>query len=398
MGDRLHLRLPHRRVAVLLPNVREVNLDRAKEIKQTSLLALAAADRGRKNNFNLLRAAAAAAVLISHCYPIAYGAAATEPLSDSLGLSLGHLAVLIFFIISGFFISQSFVRSAGWGDFVAARVLRIYPALMVVSLFTIAVIGPLMTQLPVAHYFTKSSTFLYFARNLSLKWFQDGLPGVFLNNPFPRATNGSLWTLFYEVACYAGAAIVAVYIQSSMRRAAISFILFTVGYVALSILDFRYGLSRHASVKDFLDLVPAFVAGMVFFHCRNLIALRWIYCWPLAVPSLILIHTPFFEPAFLPLLSYLVFLIGFKAFPFLHGYNRIGDYSYGTYVYAFPIQQTVACVFPGISALSLFCIAAPAVAGLSIASWHFIEEPALKLRVHFRAQLNDASIQAAGGA
>lgn len=372
----------------------EVNLDRTTRIKQTSSLALAT-DRGRKNNFNLLRVAAAAAVLVSHCYPIAYGAAAGEPLSDSFGLTLGHLAVLIFFIISGFFISQSFVRSAGWVDFAAARILRIYPALIVVSLFTIAVIGPLMTQMPVADYFTESSTFLYFARNLSLKWLQDGLPGVFLSNPFPYAVNGSLWTLFYEVVCYVGAAIVAVYIQSSMRRATISFIFFAVGYAALSILDLRYGFSRHSSVKNFLELVPAFVAGMIFFHYRNLIALRWIYCWPLAVPSLIFIRTPFFEPAFLPLLSYLVFLIGFKAFPFLHSYNQFGDYSYGTYVYAFPIQQTVACVFPGISALSLFCIAAPAVAGLSIASWHLIEEPALKSRVYFRA--NDPRIQAAGG-
>lgn len=365
--------------------------------KRASSLANAA-DRGRKNNFNLLRVVAAVAVLVSHCYPIAYGAGTAEPLSDSLGMTLGHLAVLIFFVISGFFISQSFTRSAGWVDFVAARILRIYPALIVVSLFTIAVVGPLMTRLPVANYFTDSSTFSFFARSLSLKWLQEGLPGVFTDNPFPIAVNGSLWTLFYEVVCYFGAAMVAGYVRNSKRRATISLLIFSAGYVALSILSFRYGLSRHSSVRNCLELVPAFVAGMMFFHYRSLIALRWIYCWPLALLSLIFIRTPFFEPAFLPFLSYLVFMIGFRAFPFLHGYNRLGDYSYGTYVYAFPIQQTVAGLFPGISAFALFCIAAPAVAGVSIASWHVIEEPALKSRKYFRARLNDGRIQVAGGA
>jgi len=373
-------------------------LERAERIRHSNSLAVAA-HQGRKNNFNLLRVAAAAAVLVSHCYPIAYGPAAVEPLSNLLGITLGHLVVLIFFIISGFFVSQSFARSAGLTDFVAARVLRLYPALIVVSLVTIAVIGPITTQLPIEAYFSESSTFFYLPRSLSLKWLQDGLPGVFLANPFPVAVNGSLWTLFYEVVCYAGAATVAAYIRDSTRRASFCFVAIAAGYLALSLLDFHYGLSgRSSALRNFQDLVPAFVAGMIFFHYRKLITLRWTYCLMLGVPVLVLSQTALFQSAFLVFLSYLVFLIGFNAFPFLHSYNQVGDYSYGTYVYAFPIQQAVASVLPGISPFGLFCVAAPIVAGLSVASWHLVEEPALRSRVYLRARLGRPRMQVESGA
>ena len=84
---------------------------------------------GRDNNFNLLRMIAASAVLVSHAYPIAIGEGVIEPLSSLLQMSLGTLAVLTFFAISGFFISQSFDRRHGLIDFWVARILRIYPIL-----------------------------------------------------------------------------------------------------------------------------------------------------------------------------------------------------------------------------------------------------------------------------
>ena len=68
---------------------------------------------GRANNFNLIRMIAATAVLVSHAYPISLGVGALEPLSLILHFSLGTLAVLTFFAISGFFISQSFDRKNG---------------------------------------------------------------------------------------------------------------------------------------------------------------------------------------------------------------------------------------------------------------------------------------------
>jgi peptidoglycan/LPS O-acetylase OafA/YrhL len=181
-------------------------------------LLVLAESSGRENNFNLLRVLAAIAVLFSHCFPLTRGPEAAEPLNALLGHSLGKVAVLIFFVISGFFVSQSFHRCASLSDFIAARVLRIYPGFIVVLVFGVVVIGAMTTAMPVNEYYSDPSTFIYVLNGLTLKWIQVGLPGVFLTNPYPFAVNGSLWTLFYEVLCYAGAVVVALFIKASSRR------------------------------------------------------------------------------------------------------------------------------------------------------------------------------------
>ncbi|MGY4343628.1 peptidoglycan/LPS O-acetylase OafA/YrhL [Bradyrhizobium sp. GM7.3] len=114
---------------------------------------------------------------------------------------MGGLGVISFFVISGFFISQSFENNSVL-RFCMARLLRIYPGLLVVLLFTVLVIGPLFTRLSIRDYLTDANTISYVPHNLSLKWLQYDLPGVFATNPYPAAINGSLWSLFYEVACY----------------------------------------------------------------------------------------------------------------------------------------------------------------------------------------------------
>jgi hypothetical protein len=79
----------------------------------TSDLSRTSRFHGRNNNFNLLRMLAAICVLISHSFRISLGAHSREPLEASLGMSLGTLAVVRFFAISGYFISQSFDKSLG---------------------------------------------------------------------------------------------------------------------------------------------------------------------------------------------------------------------------------------------------------------------------------------------
>lgn len=99
----------------------------------------------RDNHSNLLRMIAATAVLVSHAYPIALGKGVPEPLSSALNISLGTVAVLTFFSISGYFISKRFHEGGNSLEFWTARVLRIYPALLAVLLVTIFVIGPACT-------------------------------------------------------------------------------------------------------------------------------------------------------------------------------------------------------------------------------------------------------------
>ena len=58
--------------------------------------------------------------------------------------------------------------------------------------------------------------------------------------------------------------------------------------------------------------------------------------------------------------------------------SRIGDISYGIYLYGFLIQQAVqSLIGSGGTPMLNFCLAAPIAGLLGLASWHWIERPAL---------------------
>jgi peptidoglycan/LPS O-acetylase OafA/YrhL len=122
----------------------------------------------RNNNFNLIRMLAATAVLISHSYPLALGSNAVEPLFSWLGISLGELAVITFFCVSGFFISLSRDRAPGNLDFFSARFLRIYPGLTLVLLISVFVIGPIFTTLSTSEYLSSREIYSDLSNNLTL--------------------------------------------------------------------------------------------------------------------------------------------------------------------------------------------------------------------------------------
>lgn len=326
----------------------------------------------RTNNFNLLRAGAASAVLFSHSYPLSLGPGSAEPLQSGLGFTLGHLSVLVFFTISGFFISQSFARSSGLFDFCLARALRIYPGLFACLLLTTFVLGPLVTAAP--HYWTAPETYTYLARGLRLFRSQDWLPGCFDDNPFPHAVNGSLWTLFYEVACYGMAMVVGMSVASSRRAASVFFIASTVAYIAL--WSFESRMPTMAAL--FFELAPSFIIGMAFFYFQIRTTHRGAM---LAVVAAIAFYrTPVFREVFYASLGYLIFYAGNLQLPVLQMYNRLGDYSYGIYIYSFPVQQAIMHFSPGLDPTALFAFAAPIVCALSVVSWHLLEKPMLDKR------------------
>ena len=66
--------------------------------------------------------------------------------------------------------------------------------------------------------------------------------------------------------------------------------------------------------------------------------------------------------------------------PVSDGLKRIGDMSYGTYIYAFPIQQMLIAMIPGVSPWQLTMLTIVAVLPIAFASWHIIEKNALSLK------------------
>src|SRR5690606_29965057 len=147
-----------------------------------------------------IRLSAAIAVIYAHSYPLT--SSFEDPLKNfsSDKISFGSLAVAIFFIISGLLISQSFHRS-DLLKFTVARILRIYHALVVITLLSVFILGPVFTNFSWSSYFTDRMTLKYLFNVFSIR-IQHHLPGVFENNYYPNTVNGSLWTLPIEIACY----------------------------------------------------------------------------------------------------------------------------------------------------------------------------------------------------
>lgn len=340
---------------------------------------IGARTKGRDNHFNLIRMIAASGVLVAHAFPISLGEGATEPLQLWLnGTSLGTVCVYIFFVISGFFITKSFDRSPNLHRFIYARVLRVYPALLVVLLVTVFG-GALLTTAPSGPYWQDS--FFYVLRNLSLFDLQYDLTGVFDANPFGPAINGSLWTLVHEVACYVGVFLLGV-IGLLRHRVAMVVLL-----LAITFLQFLAPLLPVPDrVLSFLKLALPFAVGTAFYIWRDNIPLHKSIGFALVLTVVLAFPTPIFNITFVVCLSYWVFLLGLSHSPALLNYNRLGDYSYGVYIYAFPIQQCVA--FGGITNPILnMMIALPLTLGCAVLSWHLIEKPALSLvKRNFHAQ------------
>jgi peptidoglycan/LPS O-acetylase OafA/YrhL len=335
---------------------------------------------GRNNNFNLLRMIAASAVLVSHAYPIALGNGATEPLSSLLQMSLGTLAVVSFFAISGFFISQSFDRSNGLISFVVARILRVYPGLAIVLLLTAFVLGPIFTTQSMASFFTQPDTFLYIPRNLSLKWLQYDLPGVFRLNPYGSAINGSLWSLFYEITCYGLVVIVGLTSLKGGNWAFNSFLaLYAAAYLLLKIWG-RDLLDHSGLLANFHLLTLPFVIGMAFYWFRRFLPLSFFLFIIVCIAPLLIHGSYWFKEVFVICWCYLIFYAGYLRWAPLNTYNALGDYSYGMYIYAFPCEQVIASIWSDISPLALIWISLPATLAAAVLSWHFIESRALAQR------------------
>ncbi len=331
---------------------------------------------GRDNNLNAIRMLAATAVLVSHAWPITLGGKAVEPLYSQTGQSLGHFAVGIFFGVSGLLIARSFDRRRSMIHFFVARVLRLYPALLAVLVLTV-IAGALVTQLGLTEYLRSRDTWTYVPTNLSLAFMQYPLPGVFEPNVFGPAINGSLWTLFFEVACYLG--VVALGLLGILRHR----------WAMLAVM--ALATMFHFAGPNIAEAVPSIPAGLITrIELFALLSFPFIlgtfgYVWRAHIPLtgwivvLLWLPVPFLAgtglmATFITLaLIYTTFWIGFVPKGRALVYNRLGDYSYGVYIYAFPVQQLLVFLFSGMTPLTNILLAMPTTLLMAVMSWNFVE-------------------------
>jgi peptidoglycan/LPS O-acetylase OafA/YrhL len=323
-------------------------------------LPLAAwSSRGRENNFDVLRLFAAALVLISHSFPLTRH---REPLSPH---TLGTAGVEIFFALSGFLVTKSWLDAPQPALFLRKRVLRIFPGLIGALAVTSLVLGPAMSTLSPLRYFGSGQTWTYLDRNVLLfsTW---SLPGVFTGNPL-RAVNGSLWTLPVEFRAYLLLALVGLAGLLGRRR------------VAPLMLALAAVVSMNSTAPG-LRLGCVFVGGAALYVLRERITLRTDVALVAAAVWLAAYPTRFAPAAGVLALPYVLVFLAYRSPRRLRRLTAAGDVSYGFYVYAFPTQQTIVALAGPIAPAALIAIAGPIVWLLGLASWRLVERPFLRLK------------------
>jgi len=330
---------------------------------------------GRVNNLNLIRMIAASAVLLSHAFSVT---GIAEPFEPVFSRSLGHMAVAVFFVISGFLIARAWERKSGVGHWLASRALRMYPGLAAALVLTVLVLGPATTTLPLGQYFAEPATWFYVPINLSLIELRFGLPGVFEQLPYAGTINGSLWTLVYEVTCYGAVAAAG---AAGLLRRPKGFALALGAYLILhaAVMATAPHAGRGNQLDSLAELSFPFACGMAAWVWRERLVLSGRIAAGLVLGAVLLRPTPLAPEALYLALGYGTLWAGYALKGRALDYNRLGDYSYGVYIYAFPLQQLMVWLVPGQSWWTNVALAFPATLACAVISWTLIERPALSL-------------------
>ena len=348
-------------------------------------MRLASFTHGRANNFNLIRILAALAVLISHSFALAIGSSYAEPFKLSLGMTMGSMAVDIFFITSGFLVTGSLFNRQSAIEFFWARVLRIIPGLFLMVILTVFIVGVCFTTHSLSDYLTDKNTYIFLIKNITIvtnisaSW-NSSLPGVFLENPYKSAVNGSLWTLPYEISMYS--LLVFLWITfNSFDKLKLILIALAVGALVYIVYEHFY---HYAEIR-FVKLFFMFFSGASYYVLRRHIKISRLLFY-LFLALLILsasINKDIFFIVYTLTIAYILFYFVYIPSGMIRKYNLLGDYSYGVYIYAFTVQQCIAALIPGVSVFVMLLLSSIATFILAILSWHLVESRALMLKVFF---------------
>jgi peptidoglycan/LPS O-acetylase OafA/YrhL len=290
--------------------------------------------------------------------------------------SLGSLAVAGFFAISGWLITQSRMSSE-LVSYLWRRFCRIYPGYFVVLLavaFVFAPIGAAVSSRP----YELSSGFGYVISNLGLYDCAETV-GNSLPSTAYHAWNGSLWTLFHEVACYFAIGLMVTVF--GRLRIKVSVVAALIATTAASVARQLIGLPIPNILAIFVDLAPFFFAGATLFLLRERIPLH-VGCAVSALAWSALVVGTGANPVLAGLpIAYLCLWLGATLPGVFQQVGRRHDISYGTYIYAFPAQQLIALAGGASLGVALYTVACVAATlPLAALSWFAVERPAQNWR------------------
>jgi peptidoglycan/LPS O-acetylase OafA/YrhL len=331
----------------------------------------------RTGGFDYLRILLSVAVVYIHTWAVTWAGEYQSP--EFVRLS-ARLILPIFFALSGYLVASSLDRTRNLPIFLGMRFLRIFPALVVETILSALLLGILLTTLPISEYLTHPTFFDYFNNIYGNVRFY--LPGVFESNPH-KMVNASIWTVPFELECYIALALIYLVRLFDNR------VLFLLAVLAVSAL-FAYQLRNvPEGTGIFMPgrvLVIAFLAGNLVYKFRELL--------PAGIAAAVI--TTLIAGALLQYKFTMIPAAFFAAYaaaawgstnPWRAPIIFNGDYSYGVYLYAFPIQQMVYQLFESKSIAFNFFASMLVVAFWAAFSWHVVEKPSLKLKKYLQPRL-----------
>lgn len=328
--------------------------------------------QSRDNNFDLIRFLAASLVIFSHSYQV-IGNIRNEPLMlFSKGyIYLGTLSVIIFFIISGFLITRSYIRSRSLRAYIMARVLRIYPGLICATLVSVFIIGPIFTEGSLSTYLSGENTYIYLLNVFCLKM-QFHITNLFVSNPI-AVVNGCLWSLPYELSCYW---LVAFFGQLISKRIINAILMLFVLLIVFYFIDF-------SAWKNIILFSFYFACGSAYYFLRKYIYLNnWLAIVLFILVILVMslnINRHFKDIAIGLVLPYVIISFAYTK-SVMNNFSKQGDFSYGIYIYGWPVQQIIVHIFPAYNHWGNFALSFLITMILAYASWHLVEKRFLKFK------------------
>lgn len=336
-------------------------------------------NKGTDNNLTLLRAAAAISVALSHSYLTVTGDPDSRPLLSLTGFSIGYHAVNVFFFVSGLLVTQSWVNRSSLITFSVARGLRIFPALIASTFVVTFLFGSMMTSLSLTDYLTSADTFRYFFQTATLIEPSGVLPGVFAQAPDSYTVNGSLWTLRYELICYIALAIIGFSGVFHQPRIFLCVSVFAgLALIAMSTLPIAH--DNTVPIGHVVRFGLCFGLGVIAFQFQRFIVVHWSGVVVLIAIAALAGDTVFYPSILYVTTAYSTLWLAYVPKGRIRLFNNAGDYSYGIYIYTYPIQQTLVSLFPSIAPAQMFALTVLLTLPLAVASWHLIEKPALRLK------------------
>lgn len=337
---------------------------------------LGALARGKDNNLTLIRFLAASAVIFAHSVAFFDLTDRFDPVFILFGIGAGDLAVNVFFVVSGFLITRSWLSKLNLVDFTWARAARIYPALWASSGLLVLAAGVLFSPLPLHEFLLLPTTISYVVKNSTMFFgAQLSLPGTV--EGAEMAFNVPLWTLPHELQMYALVAVLGIAGLIGRRPlcAAIVIVSFAVWILsetgAIDVAQSRYRLMFHfffgACLLLWKDSIRLGVTGVL----ASVVLL-------VVIATVVPVDARKFCLALLT--PFLTLWLAFVPSGRIRKFSRAGDYSYGLYIFAYPLQLIVLARMPWIGAAGHFAISFAGALVLAMASWHLLERKALESR------------------